>query len=153
MNRGVYFANTGFRWYMRSRWIEPAQRRGFTVTYDWTRGGCGGGAGAGAGGSKKHNVEGILLSKVVVGIMNKSFTKKHQYKDMFLELGLASGLGYPVILYTPFPSSSLSHYPNIHICHKERECWELIHEILEGGRGGEGQGLHLDNTLVVIPSL
>jgi hypothetical protein len=125
MNRGVYFANTGFGWYMRSRWIEPAQRRGFTVTYDWTKG---------EGGNKKHTIEGILLSKVVVGIMNKSFTKKHQYKDMFYELGLASGLGYPVILYTPLPY----HYPNIHLCHKERECWALVHEILEGGGGGRG---------------
>jgi hypothetical protein len=134
MNRGVYFANTGFGWYMRSRWIEPAQRRGFTVTYDWTLGGKG---------DKKHNIEGILLSKVVVGIMNKSFTKKHQYKDMFFELGLASGLGYPVILYSPllpFPPS-----PNIQLVRREREVWELIHHLLvEGGRGGQ-QRLYLDN--------
>lgn len=103
----VYFAGSAWnRRYIKSQWIHPATKIGYEVTFDWTNepdGVC-------PDELSTKRINGVVTSNLVVGIMNKPFTKKHTYHGTFFEVGLACGLGIPILILVD-PNAELIRFP------------------------------------------
>lgn len=90
----VYFAGSASnRRYIKSQWIEPAKKAGYTITFDWTSENT-----SNPEELSRKCIDGVVSSNLVVGIMNKTFTEKHAYRGTFFELGLAWGWGVPIVI-------------------------------------------------------
>ena len=127
----IYFAGSAAnRRYIKSQWIEPAKKKGYEISFDWT-----GESISNPEELAKKCINGVIISDLVVGIMPKTFTEKHAYRGTFFEFGLAWGVGIPIIILlhpemVKFPpaagAAAMIWAPGIRRFHSGGELWSAM---------------------------
>ena len=150
MRTSVYFAGSAAnKRYIQDQWIARARDKNYKVTFDWTKE-----SGANPEELSRKCIDGVIRANFVVAIMNKKFTKKHAYRGTFFELGLAWGVGIPIIILidpaaVKFPSHTgaptMIWAPGVRHFHQESKVWEAM-EHLSASRANYLAGLSVPGS-------